>query len=111
MTETKPTGFWERLRHAFAIDASAEAITAEEEVLLSKVAAGVVRRQLEVPAGMFLESVRPLNFLGSQALVFLQPILGMVLNPAEVEKFARLLEKRNALPRLIELIEEGAAKR
>ena len=70
-----------------------------------------VKRQLEVPANMFLESVRPLNFLGSQALVFLQPILGMVLNPAEVEKFAKLLEKRNALPRLIEKIEEGASKR
>lgn len=111
MTETKPTGFWGRLRHAFAIDAEAEKVTAEEEVLLAKVAAGVVRRQLEVPASMFIESVRPLNFLGSQVLVFLQPILGMVLNPTEVEKFSKLLEKRNALPKLIELIEDGAAKR
>ncbi len=111
MTETKPTGFWGRLRHAFAIDPAGETISAEEEGLLAKVASGVVKRQLEVPASMFLESVRPLNFLASQALVFLQPIVGMVLNPTEVEKFAKLLEKRNALPKLIELIEDGAAKR
>lgn len=107
----RPAGFWGKLRHAFAIDPEAEAITSEEEALLARVAVGVVRRGLEVPAGMFLESVRPLSFLGSQALVFLQPILAMVLNPTEVETFATLLEKRSALPRLIALIEEEAAKR
>ncbi len=111
MPERPPAGFWGKIKHAFAIDPEAETITPEEEVLLAKVAGGVVRRGLEVPAEMFLESVRPLSFLGSQALVFLQPILGMVLNPTEVEKFSRLLEKRSALPRLVALIEEQSAKR
>lgn len=111
MPEQPPAGFWGKLRHAFAIDPEAETISAEEEVLLAKVAGGVVRRRIEVPAEMFLESVRPLSFLGSQALVFLQPILAMVLQPTEIDKFARLLEKRSALSRLVSLIEEQAAKR
>ena len=111
MPDRPPAGFWGKFKHAFAIDPQAEQVTAEEEVLLEKVAGGVVRRRLEVPAEMFLESVRPLSFLGSQALVFLQPILAIVLNPTEIEKFSRLLEKRAALPRLVALIEEQAAKR
>ncbi|MGH7253991.1 MAG: hypothetical protein ACREIE_09365, partial [Nitrospiraceae bacterium] len=63
------------------------------------------------PATVFLESVGPMNFLGSQALHFLTPILDLACNTGEVEQVARLLERRDTIPRLIVLIEAKSAPR
>jgi hypothetical protein len=93
------------LRHAFAVRPAVEGLDAEEEALLQKVADIVVRRGMAGPAVMFLESAAPLNFLGSQALHFLTPILDLACNARELERVAQLLERRDAIPRLIALIE------
>ena len=61
------------------------------------------------PAVLFLESAGPMNFLGSQALHFLKPILDLACDAPELEQAARLLERRDAIPRLIELIEAKSA--
>ena len=97
------------LRHAFAIKPEGEPLTAEEQALLEKVADAVVKRRMAGPAVLFLESAGPMNFLGSQALHFLAPILDLTCDAREIEQAARLLERRDAVPRLIELIEAGAA--
>ena len=46
-----------------------------------------------------------MNFLGSQALHFLTPILNLACESREIERAAFLLERRDAIPRLIALIE------
>jgi hypothetical protein len=97
------------LRHAFAIQPEEEAITAEEQALLEKVAATVVKRRMAGPAVLFLESAGPMNFLSSQALHFLTPILDLTCDVREIEQAACLLERRDAIPRLIELIEARSA--
>jgi hypothetical protein len=67
---------------------------------------------MAAPATVFLESMGPMNFLGSQALHFLTPIIEFAVNAKEVEQTARLLERRDALTRLITLIDvKSAAKR
>jgi hypothetical protein len=58
---------------------------------------------------MFLESMGPMNFLGSQALHFLTPIIDCAFNVKEVEQVARLLENRDTITRLITLIEAKSA--
>jgi hypothetical protein len=93
------------LRRAFAIPPDGQPLTAEEQALLEKVAAAVVGRQMAEPAVLFLETAGPMNFLGSQALHFLAPILDLACDAREIERAARLLERRDAIPRLIELIE------
>jgi len=45
------------------------------EELLDAVAKRVVGMRLAVPAVFFLESTKPLSFLGSQLLIFLQPFV------------------------------------
>ena len=45
----------------------------EQEALLTKVATEIVRRRLTVPAILFLETCKPLNFIGSQMLIALKP--------------------------------------
>ncbi|MDQ7778710.1 MAG: hypothetical protein RDV41_03240 [Planctomycetota bacterium] len=93
------------LKHAFAIEDPAEALKPEEIELLDRLAKGIVRRRMTAPAVLFLESVRPLNFIGSQAMTFFMPIVNLVFNTAELEKIAAVLERRKSIPSLIDSIE------
>jgi hypothetical protein len=63
---------------------------------------------MSVPAVMFLESVRPLNFVGSQAMVFFKPIISHFFTKVEYDKLASMLEKREVIDRLIKEIEQRA---
>lgn len=94
---------------AFAIGSSAGSLSHEELALLDKVATAIVARRMSAPSLLFLESAGPMNFLGSQALHFLTPILNLACDTREIELAAHLLERRDAIPRLIGLIEEKAA--
>ncbi len=102
-------GFKAGLRHAFAVASAPQPFSAEDDALLSKVAAVIVRRRMTEPAILFLESTAPLNFLSSQALHFLAPILDLACDAREIERAAAVLERRDAVPRLIALIEAAAA--
>jgi len=79
--------------------------SAEDEALLAAVAGRVVRMGLATPAVFFLESVKPLSFIGSQALIFFEPFIRAFFNISQYEQFARLMEDRQALERLLVLIE------
>lgn len=101
--------FREGLRHAFALRQEHEVFTIEEVALLERVADAIVKRGMAAPATVFLESVGPMNFLGSQALHFITPIVEWAFNAKEVEQVARLLERRDTISRLIALIESKSA--
>lgn len=78
--------------------------------LLAKIANQVVKRKLSVPAIMFLESVKPLSFIGSQALIFLQPIVQAFFNRKEYDEFAVLMEDRDNVELLLQEIEKQEAE-
>jgi hypothetical protein len=65
--------FRETIKHAFAIPKEAEKLTEEEEELLGKLAREIVKRRLEAVAITSLESVKYLNFVGSQVMLFFKP--------------------------------------
>src|SRR5881296_1962915 len=100
---------WGKVRagfmHAFSTKREAEVFTVEDIALLERVADAVVKRGMAAPATVFLESLGPMNFLGSQALHFLTPILDLACKTSEIEHVAHLLERRDTIPRLIVLIE------
>ncbi len=93
------------LRHAFAVEPETQPLAVEDVQLLERIAEVIVTRRMAAPATMFLESMGPMNFLGSQALHFLTPILDCAFNTKEVEQVARLLERRDTVTRLIAIIE------
>ena len=93
-------------KHAFATD-SAKFDECDTE-LIRKLADFVVRRNMSMPAIMFLESVRPLNFVGSQAMVFFKPIVSRFFTKVEYDKLATILEKREVIDLLIKEIEKKA---
>ncbi len=76
-----------------------------DEELLDAVAGRMVRMRLAVPAIFFLESTKPLSFLGSQLLIFLQPFVQAFLTIRNYERFAQLMEDRQNVERLIRRIE------
>lgn len=83
-------------------------LTSEEEdqKLIDAVAARVVRMGLAVPAIFFLESTKPLSYIGSQVLVFLEPFVKSVLTVASYDRFVALLEDRKNIEKLLRRIEE-----
>jgi hypothetical protein len=112
-TKTSLSGKWDKIRveltHACSTKAGADVSTSEDLELLERVADAVVKRGMTAPATVFLESLGPMNFLGSQALYFLAPIVEWAFNAKEVEQVARLLERRDTISRLITIIDTKSA--
>ena len=112
-TKASLSGKWDKVRveltHAFSTKAEADVFTIEDLALLERVADAVVKRGMTAPATVFLESLGPMNFLGSQALYFLSPIVEWAFNAKEVEQVARLLERRDTISRLITIIDTKSA--
>lgn len=76
-----------------------------DDELLAAIAKRVVRMGLAVPAVFFLESTKPLSFVGSQVLVFLEPFVSAFLSVRNYQRFARLMEDRRNLEILIRKVE------
>ena len=112
-SKTSLAGKWDKVReelsHAFSTKSEAEVFTIEDLALLERVADAVVKRGMTAPATVFLESLGPMNFLGSQGLYFLAPIVEWALNAKEIEHAARLLERRDTISRLITIIDKKSA--
>lgn len=81
-------------------------ITPEQEQMLDKIAQTIVRRGMSVPAVFFIESLKPLNFIGSQALVFFGPVIESLFPKNGIYDFAELMEDRDNVDRLLLRIEE-----
>ncbi len=78
--------------------------------ILAAVADRVVRMSMTVPAVFFLESTKPLSFVGSQALIFFEPYVKAFLPFPDYQRFAVLMEDRNNLEKLIVEIERRDAE-
>lgn len=79
--------------------------TEDERALLDKVAKKVVEWKMAVPAIMTLESVKPLNFIGAQAMIFFEPIVQSLLNLKDYDTFRGMLERRESVEALLLRIE------
>jgi hypothetical protein len=102
--------FIQVIKHAFAIEKeSYEDLTDEDKELLDKLARGIVSRRLAAPSIMFLESVKPLNFLGSQVMLFFRPIVATIFPTTSYDRMEVVLEKRQSIEWLIVRIEEFEA--
>jgi len=102
------------LANAFSCDDGRGDISPEDIALLDKLAAFVVRRKMVAPALLVLESTAPLNFLGSSVMTFFRPVVGLIFNTKDYERFERLLDHRCSIKLLaerIELLDRQAADR
>ena len=74
--------------------------------LIEKVALFFAERRMGAPALLFLESMRPLSFVGSQIMYFLAPFANVLLSGNEFEEFAAVMSDRENVQLLIQRIDE-----
>ena len=80
-------------------------LTERQQELLEKVARRVVDMRVSAMAIFLLESTKPLSFLGSQAMVFFQPLIQPVFNFKDYETITEMIENRDNVEHLIQRIE------
>lgn len=97
-------------REAFSMGEKGSTLTPKQEEILEKVARKVVRWQMGVPAIMFLETIKPLSFIGSQVLVFLDPFVKSIFNLADYGEYTKLMEDRRNVELLIRKIEDMSSQ-
>jgi hypothetical protein len=109
MPEGRMQKFHRGLRNAFSLESPHGPLTGEDRKLLASLAQKVVARQMVAPAILFLGSVRPLNSIGSQAMVFLRPFLSGLLNPADYDRMTEIMDRREGIGALMDAIEAEQA--
>jgi len=72
-----------------------------KKILLGKIAQKVIDYRLSPVAIIFLESSKPLSFLGNQFMIFMQPFYRAIFSFREYEEIAAMLEDRNNVEALI----------
>ena len=112
MLKAEPTIFHrltDGLRRAFAMESPHGPLTDEDLAMLAKLADKIVKRRMTTPAILFLQSVRPLNMIGSQAMVFLRPFVTPFFNQAQYDRVAAIMERREGIGALVDAIDEAEA--
>ena len=69
----------------------------------------IVNKRMTTPAILFLESVRPLNYVGSQVMVFFAPTVRIIFDLPEWDELRMILERRESIAYLLDLIEDKEA--
>jgi len=85
-------------------------VTEDEKILLTGLALKVNKRAMGNVTALALESTRPLHNLGSQALVFLTPMISALFSREETDKFVKLLENPKAITFFIDKLDAGEGK-
>ncbi len=62
---------------------------------------------LAAPGVAFLEANKPFSFLGSQLLLFFQPMLSTFIRPAVTDEYVSLLQDRANVEKLIQKLESS----
>ncbi len=81
-------------------------LTDDDRRMLDDLADGIATRKLTPAAVFFLESVKPLGWVGSQLLLFLRPIVTLVWHdPLRWDRVQKILEKRGSVELLLRRLE------
>ncbi len=83
-----------------------ELAPARRDELITKIAHAVVERRLTAPAIFFLESTKPLSFVGSQVMVFFDPLVRALFDLKSYDDIRLALEDRENVERLLRAIED-----
>ena len=80
-------------------------VTPEQQELVERLARRVARLDLAMVAIFLIESVRPLNFVGSQLMHFFSPIVYTFGDFQDYRVLAELLQERESVDYLLDAIE------
>ena len=80
----------------------------EDLTLIERVAERVVELRMEIPALLTLETAIPVSVIAGQAMIFFEPFIAALFRLPDYRRFARLIERREALAALARSIEVRA---
>jgi hypothetical protein len=83
-----------------------EKLNPRQEEILTKIARKVVSWKMSVPAILFLESVKPLNYVGSQMMAFFEPMFQAIFSWKDYDEVRSMMEERGTVERLLQRIEQ-----
>ncbi|MCK4915449.1 MAG: hypothetical protein KAS89_04720 [Candidatus Eisenbacteria sp.] len=83
----------------------------EHKEVMDRFARKIIDWRMTAPAILFIESAKPLTFLGNQALIFFQPMVQSIFNFKTYDEVAEILEDRDNLEYLLSEIEKLEAER
>lgn len=83
----------------------------EHKEVMDRFARKIIDWRMTAPAILFLESAKPLTFLGNQALVFFQPMVQAIFNFKTYDEVVEILEDRDNLEYLLSRLEQLEAER
>ena len=84
-------------------------LTEDERKLLDELADGIARRRLTSAALFFLESMKPMGYVGSQMMLFLRPMVSVIwASPTRWDQVQTILEKRGSIELLLRRLEARA---
>lgn len=90
------------------------ALTDEEKQFLDDIADRIAKRRMTPAALFFLESMKPLGFVGSQVMHFFRPVISALWsNPVTYDRISAVLERRGSIElllRRLEAIEDPASE-
>jgi hypothetical protein len=92
-------------------DRAGERPLPEHKEVMERFARKIVDWRMTAPAILFLESAKPLSFLGNQALIFFQPIVQSIFSFKTYDEVIEILEDRDNLEYLLSRLEELEAGR
>jgi hypothetical protein len=87
-----------------------DTLSADDDALLHSLAVKIQRRGLSAPALLWLDSLRPVSFLCSKFMHFMNPFVHMIIKADSYERLAVILEERAHLERLLLHIEAVSRK-
>jgi len=93
------------MRHAFSVDGPHGALTEADRALLQRLALSIVARRMGMPATLFLNSIKPLNYIGSQAMTFLRPFLTPLFDRADYQRLTEIFERRTGISALTDALD------
>ena len=78
-----------------------KSLNIDDKVFLTRMAEEVIARRLTTPSIFFLEMMKPLNFVGSQAMIFFGPIISAFVKTDGYYRAAELFEEHSSVEFLI----------
>ncbi len=94
-------------QHAFAVEpAGPLEPTPEQRAVIDTICRAIVRRQMQMPAILFLESSKPMGPLAAQSLLMMQPWLELVADRRQLDVLAKFLDHRRSFDYLSQRLEE-----
>ncbi|MGB9589952.1 MAG: hypothetical protein ACP5QG_03260 [candidate division WOR-3 bacterium] len=77
-----------------------------EDELTERIAKRVVDMGMGMISIAFLESLKPISFIGSSILVFARPIFSVFFDGTAYDRFVELVEDRRNIEHLVDRIEQ-----